>query len=347
MSRDFGDDGSHDYFTAGGSLGSVTEFSIIGLMKPTSSSRGAVATMRDGDGSNLAQIIMDSGFWFGGGDFSGFNTAPPTANTWQIIGVTKAAGSSVYRWHWWNYDTPGAKTHANGSGAHADPGAIAALRLGDGDNESHGLIAVVGVWTRAISDGEFDALCTAALADWAALSPDRLYADDFATDLAGGSGSTTVTGTVNAGADPAGYSYSLTPPTNDAELAATLPALTAALASDTLNDAVMAGALPSLTGVFTADSVNDGVLAGTLPQLTSAFTGDAITDGVLAGSLPALTAALTADARNDGVLAGTFPLLTCSLTDVVANPPGHVSLSSAAVAMAVSATRTAMTVEAA
>jgi hypothetical protein len=158
------------------------------------------------------QIITDTGVWYGGGDFSGFGSALTTS--WQMIGQSKAAGSNVYRWHYWDYDAAGAKTHTNGTGTHSDPGAVTAVQLGNGDNRGNGLIAFIGVWLRVLSDAEFDGACTAALQDWANLSPEAIWPLNVAAasvvDKTGhGNDASSVTGTISSGADPSGYNYSV------------------------------------------------------------------------------------------------------------------------------------------
>jgi hypothetical protein len=99
----------------------------------------------------------------------------------------------------------------------------------------------------------------------------------------------------------------------DAELAATLPALTAALAGDVVDPAVLAAVLPALTAGLTGDTYTAGALAATLPALTAALAGDAVDPAALAAALPSLTAALTGDAVDPAVLAAVLPALTAQL----------------------------------
>jgi hypothetical protein len=116
----------------------------------------------------------------------------------------------VYRWHYYNYSAGGAKTHANGTGTHANPGAITAITIGNADNRGNGLIAVAALWTRQIADAEFDALCTNKLVDWNAQSPTALLPCNVAAaslaDVTGhGHDVSSVTGTISlTGADPSG-----------------------------------------------------------------------------------------------------------------------------------------------
>jgi hypothetical protein len=162
------------------------------------------------------QQLNDSNIWFGGADFSGFGTANNA--DWHVIGHSKASGTNVYRWHYWNYSAGGAKTHSNGSGTHANPGTITAITIGDCDNRGNGLIAAIAIWKRVLSDAEFDSLCTTNLADWKNVSggaPDAIWALNVAAaSVVDGSGNgnsaSSVTGTISlTGADPPSFNYSL------------------------------------------------------------------------------------------------------------------------------------------
>lgn len=216
MSRSFPNDGSHNYLSAtvGTGLSTLADYSIVGLLNPATANRGAVMSLLSGS-TNRAQIIIDgvTGTWFGANDFSGYSANPPVVGHWTVIGLTKAAGSAVFRWHFWDYTLAGTPAHADGSGTHPDPGAIDGVRLGDGDNGARGDIAVLAVWKRAISDGEFNSLATTALTAWAGLSPEALWADDLMADLTGhGHDVFATVGSVGIGSNPPGFNYSLTPP---------------------------------------------------------------------------------------------------------------------------------------
>lgn len=192
-----------------GAIGSGA-YTIVALTKPVGNHGifGAQVTS-----SYDRELIVDAAKWYGAGDFSGFGTASTTQ--WQIIGQSKAAGSNTYRWHYWNYDAGGAKTHTAGTGAHGDPGAITVAHLGQGDNRGNGLIAWVGIWKRVLSDAEFDGACTAALQDWYNLTPDALWPCNVAAasvvDVTGhGNNASSVDGTISlSGTDPTGYSFNI------------------------------------------------------------------------------------------------------------------------------------------
>lgn len=219
MARSFPNDATHKYLvaTVGTGLATVADYTIAGLINPASAARGAVMSLLSGATVKAQIIIDDVTSWYGASDFSGYSANPPVAGHWIVIGVSKAAGSSVYRWHFWDYTLAAATAHANGSGAHADPGAIDGVRLGDGDNGGRGDIAVLAVWQRAISDAEFDALASTSLTAWDGLSPEALWADDLMTDLSGNGHDVTATvGTVGIGTNPPGFDFTLTPPPEQA-----------------------------------------------------------------------------------------------------------------------------------
>jgi hypothetical protein len=185
------------------------DYTIVVLTKPNANHGHVGLTVTTGF---PIQQLNDSGIWFGGGDFSGFGTSNNT--DWHVIGHSKVSGANAYRWHYWNYSLGGAKTHAAGSGTHANPGTITAIQIGNCDNRGNGLIAVVAIWKRVLSDGEFDSLCTTHLSDWAALAPDALLPLNVAAasvvDVTGhGNDAASVTGTISAGADPPSFDYAL------------------------------------------------------------------------------------------------------------------------------------------
>lgn len=210
---------THDYIeTAIGTLAGVGSgaYTLVALMKPNGTAFGAAGSLLH-SGVIARQIIFDTGKWYGAGDFSGFGTV--VSGDWQLIGQSKAAGSNVYRWHYWDYTTGGAITHADGTGTHADPGAADDVRLGDGDNKGKQTIAALAAWKRVLSDAEFESICTTALADWLALSPDALWplnqasASDPVSDATGnGADQVAVVGTIGTDTDPPGFNYTLTPP---------------------------------------------------------------------------------------------------------------------------------------
>src|SRR5687767_6803489 len=48
------------------------------------------------------QFLFDTGSLYGKDDFDGAATGVTGSSApWMVVGITKAAGSSVYRMHWW------------------------------------------------------------------------------------------------------------------------------------------------------------------------------------------------------------------------------------------------------
>lgn len=217
MSLDWSSGAHASVNTSIGTLAAVGtgSYTLVALVNPAVTAGGAAIGMKVSTGFDV-QIIWDTGKFFGGGDFSaGFGTV--VAGDWQVIGQSKTSGSNVYRWHYWDYTLAGAKSHADGTGTHANPGAITSVLLGDGDNRNGGQIAAVAVWKRVLSDSEFNSLCTTNLSDWNALAPDALWALNVASptlvlDATGnGANESSVTGTITGGAaDPPGFNYTLT-----------------------------------------------------------------------------------------------------------------------------------------
>lgn len=212
-----------------GGIGSGA-YTVLALAQPNGTTVGAYWGAQITTSYDL-QAILDVGVMFGANDFSaGALGAQLSGTDWQIIGQSKASGSAVYRWHHWNYTTSSAKTHVDGTGTHANPGAITKFRIGQGDNRGNGLIAVVAVWKRVLSDAEIDSLCTTNLSDWAALAPDALWPLNVASaasvvDVSGnGNHAASVSGTITgSAADPPAFSYTLSAATPSTAPASAIP----------------------------------------------------------------------------------------------------------------------------
>lgn len=99
------------------------------------------------------------------------------------------------------------------------------------------------------------------------------------------------------------------------DLAANLPGLTAAFDAGVTVQGDLAATLPSLTASFDVTASNERTvdLAATLPGLTAAFDAGVIVAGDLGAALPLLTGAFDADVVVAGDLAGTFPALMASM----------------------------------
>jgi len=229
-------DGSgHQYVgLSAGTIGAAGtgDYTIVALMRPQNY-RASPVSLWSGSltGTDVREIILDgvggpgSGKWFGAGDFSaGFSTG--IENTWYLIGQSKAAGTNVYHWHRWVYNSSGdisggnAPTHADGTGTHGDGSTIAAVRLGDGANENWGEIAVVAVWKRVLSDADFTSLCTTTASSFMSLgtgAADALWLCNVSSPASivdstnNGANETTVVGSgiTGSAADPPSYSYNL------------------------------------------------------------------------------------------------------------------------------------------
>lgn len=213
--QDFGNDATRDYLVVGspGAVTTLSAYSLICLFKPSSALRSATIGVRDAS-SFKAQMIMDSGKWFGGGDFSaGYAGFTPVADHWIWAGLSHPAGSNVYRWHHRDVTAAGTTVHGDGTFAVGNPGAISTIRLGDGDNECRGMIAVGAVYGGVLSDSDFDTAFSLVAADAFGLGPLAMWlgdASDLATDVTGGGADVTSPfGTVVDGTDPPGFNYSL------------------------------------------------------------------------------------------------------------------------------------------
>lgn len=205
--------------TAGGAGAVGTgDYTMVALVQPA----GNCGVMSAYASTTLTrEILIDSGAVFGLGDFSsGWPTVTP--GNWYVMGQSKAAGSNTYRHHLWQYASDGSGTMSHGvstgSGTHGDGSTITELRVGSNDNRANGLIAVVAYWDRVLSDAELDSLKSPNLSAWTAVSggaPKALISlqnwngTTGAADVVGTSTFSGVTGTVNVGADPPSFNYSL------------------------------------------------------------------------------------------------------------------------------------------
>jgi hypothetical protein len=149
-----------------------------------------------------------------------------TAENWTVIAATKADGTSTPRGHKYVFGT-GVWSHVNAAGTLVDagsgPGAGGVLLLSGGGTSVvlSGRLAVVGVWTSALSDGEIERL-NRSLQAWRDLLPAALWRLDQAAvtplvDLTGGGANeTAIVGTnVVVGDDPPGFAFEppgITPP---------------------------------------------------------------------------------------------------------------------------------------
>lgn len=93
------------------------------------------------------------------GGFNADSVFATDADSWQLLGITKVAGSATPRFHMYVYDT-GTWTHGAGSGAIGDQGtAGTVIRLcSNGSGNTLGDVACMGYWIHSMGDGEFERL---------------------------------------------------------------------------------------------------------------------------------------------------------------------------------------------
>lgn len=196
-------------------------YTIAALYKPSGNSGIAGAFT---SGSEVRAFLNDSGHLFGSGDFSG-SAGTVTSGAWYLVAESKAAGSNVYRWHIWAYasDGSGTMSHADGSGTHGDGSTITELRIGTIGNRGNSLTAVVGYWTRVLSDAELDSMKSPNLSAWRGVSggaPAALVSfqnwngTGGAADVVGTSTFSGLTGNCGVGADPPSFNYALSSTVN-------------------------------------------------------------------------------------------------------------------------------------
>lgn len=223
MSGDFTVAGTPDPFVSmsAGGAGAVGtgDYTMVALYKPSGNS-GIMSGFASG--TEVRAFLNDTGQLFGTNDFSG-STNTVTSGNWYVVAESKAAGTNVYRWHIWLYaaDGSGTMSHADGTGTHGDGSALTELRIGTIGNRGNSLTAVVGYWTRVLSDAELDSIKSPNLSTWTAVSggaPAALISfqnwngTNGATDVVGTSTFSSLTGNVGVGADPPSFNYALSTP---------------------------------------------------------------------------------------------------------------------------------------
>jgi hypothetical protein len=240
------------------------------------------------------ELFVDGAKLFNVNDFTaGFGTI--VANTWYVSAVTKPSGSAHYRYHHWAYTNPasGSMSHGETSSPqnHGDGSTITVGQVSGGDHQGNNdnLIAVVGVWTSALSDANLNTLVSNAMTDWAALSPAALFSLENwngttgLVDVVGTATQSGVTGTVSVGADPPGFDYSIGSGEVDGSGSVTLasPSGTGAGKVYVTGFGSVTLASPSGTGAGETFQMGSGSLA--LPALVGTGAGQAIVLG--AGSV--------------------------------------------------------------
>lgn len=222
MSGSYGVGTNYLSFTAGtaGAVGSGA-YTLVVLVQPAVGNNGAGMLGGYTSGTANRDLFEDANALFGQNDFSsGFGAL--TQGNWYLCAQTKAAGSNTYRHHLWAYasDGSGTMSHgvATGSASHGDGSAIDEIRIGATEVPSNGLIAVVALWTVALSDADLDGFKSANLSSWTTSSsgsPKELISlenwngTSGASVLIGTSSYSSTTGTVSSGSNPPSFNFSL------------------------------------------------------------------------------------------------------------------------------------------
>jgi len=170
-------------------------------------------------GALVRDLFEASLHLFGDADFSSGDATTLAQGNWYVAAQSKAAGANTYRHHLWLYDPSGAGVMAHGvstgSGTHGDGAALDTIRVGNGSVNSNGLVAVVGIWTSVLTDGQLDTLKSANLTAWSALAPQELITFENWNGTTGWStriGTSTFSaesGNVTVGANPPSFSFNL------------------------------------------------------------------------------------------------------------------------------------------
>lgn len=220
MSGDFNVAADASVNMSAGSAGAVGfgAYTIAVLVRPTVGNNNCGFLRCDASAVQQRGFIEDTLKLFGANDFSsGFGSL--TQGNWYVAAQSKAAGSNLYRFHLWPYASDGSGTMSHGTSTGAanqgDGSAIDAVRIGIADDRGNGLIAAVGLWTSALSDGQLDTLVSTSLSAWSALSPAELISLENwsgatgCTAVVGTSTQSSITGSVGVGANPPSFSFSL------------------------------------------------------------------------------------------------------------------------------------------
>jgi hypothetical protein len=212
-------------------LGSLEEplvngaYSIIALVKPSGTLPGGKAYVALRSGSSMVASLGDGG----AGKIADYTDAAGqdavaglTVGAWQIIAVTKPAGTSTVRFHRKQLGS-GSWTHANGGTLPDVPGTVDNLVLG-GMNPSNGIgaaagrMAVAAVYGNDFADGDVEAIqatpTSQFLADLGAVGLWETNQASTATAVTDAIADADQTGinetTVVTGDDPSGWTFGVT-----------------------------------------------------------------------------------------------------------------------------------------
>jgi hypothetical protein len=158
---------------------------------------------------------------FYNGSGVGIGTTSITANTFYLAGFSKAAGTTLPRFHWLDMTT-NTWTHENATGGIADSTTPVTPvtyigRHRNVDSTFNGAINLVAVWNRVLTDAEFEALSYGLLPWYASAPAAGWLLDQSATTqnvldwTGGGANQTSLTGTgIDVNSVPS-FSYGMPP----------------------------------------------------------------------------------------------------------------------------------------
>lgn len=208
--------------TAGGAGAAGTGgYTIAVLAQPATGNNNAGLCGLYASATLNRAFFEDTNHLFGNNDFSsGFGTL--TQGTWYLCIQSKPAGSALYDFDLWPYASDGSGTMSRGpstgAASQGDGSAITEIRIGANAIKGNGLVAVLAVWNRQLTSLERDSMKSGSLSAWnavsggppvALLSLENWNGSTGCVDLVGTSALSTITGTVAAGANPPGFSFSL------------------------------------------------------------------------------------------------------------------------------------------
>ena len=205
-------------------------FSMVVVVRPLSLAVGEAFMSCQAPGtSNIVAALYDNSggqaAWGDDSDYISLGGVGLTAASWQVYGISKAAGTTTIRFL--RCTLGGSPFHGN-SGGTSDGNAVAATEIEFGSTRNGAFtswkdmrLAVAAVWQgTALSDGQFDSIVDSTQ-DIADLSPTGLW--DFnqastatnVTDLTGGGADqTAIAGTTviaDGVDDPPGWTFGLGP----------------------------------------------------------------------------------------------------------------------------------------
>lgn len=171
---------SHVIVCSAGGLSATGNWGTVAAVIKRGSTTGWNSVVQMG-GNRAMEIEPGTGNRIYGWNFGGFSptfTVTP-ADNWVLIGITKVSGTNTPRFHKYVYDTDTyAAENASGTVANGSAGGASNHEIGNsGGDFFDGEIAVVGVWDRALSDAEVQAL-PFSLQWWYASAPDALWVLD-------------------------------------------------------------------------------------------------------------------------------------------------------------------------